>query len=109
MKLIIPLAAAALLLMGCENNDDRIAFDGQFFGTKVKKVDKNFDVFTVKITHVSRSLDGARQAGHHAGVAWCVEHFGNSDIKWTVGPETPADQLQIVKDTMVFSGVCPQR
>lgn len=109
MKLMIPFVAAALLLTGCENNDDRIAFDGQFFRTKVSKVDKQLDVFTVNIRDVSRSLDGARQAGHHAGVEWCVENFGSSDIEWSVGPDTPPEQLQIVDDRLNFSGVCPQR
>jgi hypothetical protein len=109
MKLMIPFVAAALLLTGCENNDGRIAFDGEFFRTKVKRVDKQLDVFTVNIRDVSRSLEGARQAGHHAGVEYCVENFGSSDIEWTIGPDTPAEQLQIVDNTLVFSGVCPKR
>jgi hypothetical protein len=109
MKLMIPFVAAALLLTGCQNPNDRIAFDGEFFRTKVKKVDKQFDVFTVNIRDVSRSLEGAREAGRFAGVEYCVEKFGSSDIEWSVGPDTPTAQLRIVDDTLVFSGVCPQR
>lgn len=109
MKLLIPLVAAALLATACTNTDDLIAFDGHFFRTKVKKVDRQLDVFTVNIRDVSQSLDGAREAGEHAGISWCVKYFGSSEIEWTVGPDTPADQLPIVDDTLVFQGVCPTR
>lgn len=109
MKLLIPIVAAALALTACENKNDRLAFDGQYFRTKVKKVDKQLDVFTVNIRDVSRSLDGAREAGRYAGTVHCVDNFGTSEIEWTVGPETPVEQLRVVDDTLVFSGICPQR
>jgi hypothetical protein len=109
MKLMIPIVAATLALTACENKNDRIAFDGEFFRTKVKKVDKQLDVFTVNIRDVSRSLDGAREAGRYAGTEYCVAQFGSSEIEWSVGPETPTEQLQVVDDTLIFSGVCPKR
>lgn len=97
------------LLAGCINSEAKVAFDGKFFRTKVVKVDGQSDVFTVRIRDVARSLDGAREAGRHAGTSHCVEKYGNSDIDWSVGPDTPPEQLQILDDSLLFQGVCPQR
>ncbi|MCX7559429.1 hypothetical protein OS190_07585 [Sulfitobacter sp. F26204] len=96
------------LLTGCTDSKNQITFDGHYFRTKVAKVDKQRDVFTVRIRDVAQSLEGARAAGRHAGIAYCVENFGSSKIRWSVGPETPPEQLQIVDNTLVFQGVCPQ-
>ena len=109
MKKTLTMILMATLVAACGNDDDRIAFDGQYFRMKVKKVDKQRDVFTVQIRDVSRSLDGAREAGRYAGNAYCVETYGSSDIEWTVGPDTPAEELTIVDDTLTFQGVCPKR
>ncbi|KIN64694.1 hypothetical protein Z946_3586 [Sulfitobacter noctilucicola] len=110
---MIRLCVAGLLaigvLGGCANSKNRLAFDGQYFRTKVAKVDGQRDIFTVRIRDVSRSLDGAREAGRHAGVSYCVKNYGDSDITWSVGPDTPPEQLQISDDTLVFQGICPQR
>lgn len=96
------------VVAGCTDSKNRIAFDGQYFRTKVSKVDGQRDVFTVRIRDVARSLDGAREAGRHAGISYCVKNYGNSDIAWSVGPDTPPEQLQISDNTLVFQGVCPQ-
>lgn len=96
------------ILAGCNDKKDQMTFDGHYFRTKVAKVDKQRHVFTVRIRDVAQSLDGARMAGHHEGVAYCVENYGSSDIAWDVGPDTPVDQLQIVDNTLVFQGVCPR-
>ena len=109
MNRIIPMILMAALVAGCGNDDDRIAFDGEYFRMKVKKVDKQRDVFTVQVRDVSKSLDGARQAARYAGNAYCVETYGSSDIEWTIGPDTPAEDLTIVDDTLTFQGVCPKR
>ena len=110
MKTISLIAALSLgLVAGCTNSKDRLAFDGQYFRTKVARVDGQRDVFTVRIRDVARSLDGAREAGRHAGVSHCVENFGSSDIEWAVGPDTPPEQLQIADNTLIFSGICPTR
>tara|TARA_R110002094_G_scaffold44158_6_gene56078 strand:- start:927 stop:1256 length:330 start_codon:yes stop_codon:yes gene_type:complete len=107
MKILIPVLATALVLGACSNDDGLVAFDGKFFRAKVKKVDKQRDVFTVEVRNVSQSLDGARQAGEFAGIEHCVGLFGSSDIAWKIGPNTPPEQLQIVDDRLVFEGVCP--
>ena len=110
MKSFSVAAVVALgVLVGCSDSKNRIAFDGHFFRAKVQKVDGQRDVFTVRIRDVARSLDGAREAGRHAGVSHCVENFGSSDIVWSVGPDTPPEALRITDNTLIFSGVCDNR
>ncbi len=109
MKTIsVAIVLAVGLVPGCTDQKNQLRFDGQYFRTKVAKVDGQRDVFTVRIRDVARSLDGAREAGRHAGTSYCVETYGNSDIDWAIGPDTPPEQLQIVDNTLVFQGVCPQ-
>ena len=108
MKTILSLIVLTALVAGCGNNKKNIPFDGEFFRTKVSKVDGQRDVFTVSVRDVSRSIDGAIEAGRHAGNAYCVETYGSSKIDWSVGPDTPAEELVIEDDTIVFQGVCPQ-
>ncbi len=108
MKFTVASLVVLGVLAGCTGRDDRLTFDGQYFRTKVSRVDRQRDVFTVRIRDVARSLDGAREAGRHAGNAYCVENYGSSDIDWTVGPDTPPEQLRIADNTLVFQGVCPQ-
>ncbi len=96
------------VLAGCTDSKNRLAFDGYFFRTKVQKVDGQRDVFTVRIRDVAKSLDGAREAGRHAGVSYCVKTYGSSKIDWAVGPDTPPEQLRIEDNTLIFQGVCPQ-
>ena len=105
---VLALILGAALLAGCQNDRDRLRFDGQYFRTKVRDVDGQRDEFTVTIRDVSRSLMGARLAGRHAGISYCVGNYGNSDIDWVVGPQTPAQRLVVRNDRLVFRGTCPQ-
>lgn len=105
----ILLMLGIAMLAGCVDRDHRLVFDGHYFRAKVAKVDRQRHVFTVRIRDVDQSLDGARAAGQHEGMAYCIENFGSSDITWTVGPETPAEVLQIIDNTLTFQGTCPTR
>ena len=107
MKQLLILGLIGLLIAGCGRNRDALTFDGQYFRTKVSKVDGQRDVFTVRVRDVSRSLEGARGAARHAGNSYCVGNYGSSEIDWVVGPDTPDEELPIVDDAIVFQGVCP--
>ncbi|MEQ6248346.1 hypothetical protein ABMC89_05600 [Sulfitobacter sp. HNIBRBA3233] len=107
MKSWLILATATVLLAGCTSDDDRIAFDGQFYNAKLRKVERQLDTFTVTVRPVSRSLAGALEAGEYAAIEYCVNTFGSSDIIWAVGPETPQQSLPIESDTLTLQGQCP--
>jgi hypothetical protein len=106
--LIILLAGATALSACGGNKNQRIAFDGKYFRTKVAKVDGQRDEFTVTVRDVAQSPDGARAAARHEATAYCVGNYGSSAIDWTVGPDTPGQQLRIVDNTLTFRGTCPQ-
>lgn len=95
------------LLASCTSSDDRLFFDGQFYNSKLRKVERQLDRFTVTVKPVSKSLTGAREAGRYEAVSYCVNLFGSSDIIWTAGPDAPDNQLNIEKDTLTLTGRCP--
>ncbi|MEP2920202.1 MAG: hypothetical protein ABJP06_05715 [Sulfitobacter sp.] len=107
MKLWTGLALCGGLLAGCTAADDRILFDGQSYRAKLRKVDRQFDTFTVAVSPVSRSLKGAREAGKHEATVYCVSQFGSSDVIWTAGPDAADDMLAISGDTLLLQGKCP--
>lgn len=103
--------AAATLLAACgeaPSNATRVAFDGQYFRTKAKAVDKKKmpTEFTITVNGVSASFDGAREAGRYEAIRYCVQNFGSSRIKWTVSPDTEPQNLRIENDKLVFAGTC---
>lgn len=106
---LVALVIGAGLLGACVDRSDQPSFDGQYFRYKAAKVDDDRAVFTVRVRDVSRSLDGAREAGRYAGTDYCIDLYGTSRIIWGVGPDTPPEQLRIVDDALVFDGVCPKR
>ncbi|WP_298857313.1 hypothetical protein [uncultured Sulfitobacter sp.] len=107
MKIWTGIALCAGLLAGCTSAEDRIFFDGQFYTSKIRKVERQFDVFTVTVKPVSKSLKGAREAGRFEATVYCVNTYGSSDIIWTAGPDAPEGQLNIEKDTLTLQGRCP--
>ena len=104
--LIILAVVSAVMVAGCTAQKDRILFDGKYFSAKVSKVNKQRDVFQVTVKDPAKSIDGAREAGRHAAVSYCVKNYGSSDIEWSIGPDT--EQLTIVDNKLVFQGKCPQ-
>ena len=106
LKLVLLAGGLAVILAGCAAKEDRVTFDGLYFKTKSHKVDDDLSRFTVEVDRVSQSLDAAREAGGYEGTRYCIQNFGTSRIDWVVGPYTPPTALQVVKDTLVFQGVC---
>tara|TARA_R110000787_G_scaffold157008_7_gene270945 strand:- start:793 stop:1125 length:333 start_codon:yes stop_codon:yes gene_type:complete len=107
MKILTQVALCAGLLAACTSADDRTLFDGQFYNAKLRKVDRQLDVFTVSVKPVSKSLEGALQAGTYEATVHCVSTFGSSDVIWTDGPDAPQSQLNIANDVLVLQGRCP--
>ena len=109
-SLICGMAAFALLA-ACGDAplfSKKEAFDGEYFRARAKLVDKKVSPtdFTVVVTGVSASLDGARQAGRYEGTKFCVQKFGSSRIDWKVGPDTEPQELDVSDDKLTFVGTC---
>ncbi|KIN72993.1 hypothetical protein [Sulfitobacter guttiformis] len=107
MKILTGMVLCAGLLGACTSSEDRIYFDGQIFNAKLRKVERQRDVFTVTVKPVSRSLEGALEAGRYEATVHCVNSFGSSDVIWTAGPDAPQSQLNITNDTLLLQGRCP--
>lgn len=103
----IGCVVVAAVLAGCISREDRVAFDGEFFNARLRKVERQSDQFTVTVRPVSRSLVGAREAGRHAATIHCVSLFGSSDIIWSAGPDAAEGALNIDNDTLTLAGRCP--
>lgn len=104
--LVVVLAVTAACSRN--RNRDRLLFDGQEFRTRANPVDKKVTLadFTVTVEDVSRSLDGAREAGRYQGTRYCIENYGTSKIAWAVGPDTDPAQLRVVDNRLTFQGEC---
>ena len=77
-----------LLLLGCSAriNENRVAFDGFMFNSKLK-VGLNKQDFEITVPRANRSLSGAKEAGRYEATIYCVNKFGTSDIVWDLDPE----------------------
>lgn len=93
---------------GCSDRDNqRVLFDGVYFRTKAKPVDKSDrQNFVVNVPKVARSVDGAREAGRFEGVRYCISNFGTSEILWAIGPDTKDGRLVVEKNDFNFRGTC---
>ncbi|MBW4960556.1 hypothetical protein [Sulfitobacter sp. CW3] len=107
MRFFVIACTIAAVLAGCSSREDRVAFDGIYFKTKISKVEGQRDVFTLLVKNASQSIDGAREAARYEATVYCVNNYGSSDIVWVVGPDTSADNLRLVDDSLTFSGSCP--
>jgi hypothetical protein len=110
-KLAVGVGIAGLLLASaCSqvSSSDRVLFDGKSFRAKAKPVNKRVSPteFTITVSGVSASLDGAREAGRFEGTKYCVQNFGSSRIAWNVGPDTEPQKLRIENDKLTFAGAC---
>lgn len=111
---LLGLCVGALLLTaGCAKREDRFfvyEVGGQkaIFRAKSSAIDKKVSLadFSATVRDVSQSLDGAREAGRFEGTKYCIAQYGTSKIKWNVGPDTAAEYLRVVDDTLTFSGRC---
>jgi len=106
MKWILGAALiTALALPSCGRRDDDLAFDGQFFNARAKKVDGDRVQFEVTVRPFSASADGARAAGEYEAIKYCIALYGSSDIIWQRGPDAE-EGLLVSNDTLSLRGAC---
>ncbi len=94
------------MIAACGANREPILFDGQSYRAKLSREDKSRQTFTVSVSPVSASFEGALEAGRYEATRHCIEFFGTSDIDWVVGPDDDPESLPIVQDSLNFSGSC---
>ena len=106
MRLMALTLASIVLLAGCADRDKRVFFDGNYYPTKAKKIKGDRESFVVSVRKAGQGLDGAREAGRHGGVKYCVETFGYSEIDWEVGPDADATALEAETGKLTMKGRC---
>ena len=67
-------------------NENRVAFDGFMFNSKLK-IGLNKKDFEITVLRANRSLSGAKEAGRYEAIIYCVNKFGTSDIAWVSDPK----------------------
>lgn len=107
MRFVSLMLATAIGLAGCGPDEDTIAFDDQFYKTRVKDLDARHR-FVVTASPVSASLVGAREAARYEATRYCVNNYGSSAIRWDVGPDDPDAAMPISNNTLTLQGTCPQ-
>lgn len=109
LGLAVLCASALLVMASCTKREDKLLpFDGFLYKAKAGPVDKKVSRadFTTTVWEVSQSLEGARQAGRYEATKYCIKEYGSSKVAWSVGPDTPPENLRIVDDTLTFAGRC---
>ncbi len=101
------LILLALSLAACgERRADRVLFDGEYFRSKVSAPRSAKQQFEVVVPGISRSFEGARDAGRFAATRHCINEYGTSDILWQQGPDDDPETFEIDKDRLTFRGTC---
>lgn len=107
MRYLVFISVIAVLLVpGCGPRDDDLAFDGNFYRTRLNDTDARHK-FVVTASPVSASLLGAREAARYEATVFCVNNYGSSKINWVVGPDDPDEAMPIEDDTLTLQGACP--
>ena len=102
------LIACAFALSACsERREERVLFEGEYFRANASRVDRDDRTsFSVQVAGISRSFEGALEAGRYEATRYCVQQFGTSDIIWIEGPDDDAETLDIKNDRLTLRGSC---
>lgn len=95
-----------LALAACNEDPNRLPFDGIYFKSKTSKFKDGQRDFTVSVFKASQSLEGAISAGEFEGTRYCIASYGTSRINWAIGPDTPRESLVLRDDTLTLQGQC---
>lgn len=106
MRYLALLLSAILMLGACASKDARVYFDGKYYPTKAKKASDDLKAFTVSVRRTNQGLTGAREAGRHAGIAYCIKNFGYSEIDWIRSPDAEERVLRMSNGNLVLEGRC---
>lgn len=97
----------AAVLAGCGPSTPPVLFDGKVYPARVDAPRADRRDMTITVRRADQGLAGALQAGRHAATAYCVQFYGNSAVEWTVGPQSPAEDLRLTEDgALILRGRC---
>lgn len=96
-------------LSACSKDPNRIFYDGIDFRPKSDRVSDDKRVFLVSVAGAAVNADAARKAAVHAGVQYCMKHFGASPITWADDPLADAAGLLTAEGVLAREGRCDHR
>lgn len=105
-KSFVIFATFAALAACAQSQDTRPTFDGHYFRGRIDRDSEDKARFDVKVSPVSQSLDGAREAGRYEATKFCLRQYSTSDIDWIAGPDADAASLRIEDDVLILRGAC---
>lgn len=112
MKSVVSILMLGLLLASCSKvqnltgGQGKTTFDGVQFRARIQKSGDDRQSFVITVPKVSRSLDGAREAGRYEATRYCIKNYGTSDVVWVNSPDADEGQIVVSDDTMTFRGSC---
>ena len=62
----------------------------------------------VTVTPFAVNPEASLEAARYQATRYCLLTYGGSDTDWTISPDTPPDQLQVIDDTVTLRGRCTQ-
>lgn len=104
--LVLAASVALTACSGERKRRDQLPFEGIYFKSRAASTREDRRAFTVTVTPVSASLDGARAAGRYEATKYCLRAFGSSDIDWTLAPDAEQATLAVADDTLTLTGRC---
>ncbi|QIE44128.1 hypothetical protein G5B38_00510 [Pseudohalocynthiibacter aestuariivivens] len=105
-RIITSVLAAMLVLGACAKPGEREMFDGKYYPAKAKKDGDRREDFVVTVRRVGQGIEGARKAGRHEGIRYCVETYGDSAIEWKPGSDPEAATVVTEGDALTMRGSC---
>ena len=87
-------------------SNNRQAYDGQYFRARLSADKEARELFSVRVNDAAKSLVGAREAGRHEAVKYCIQQYGQSRINWTTGPDVEDGALVFEDGDLILAGEC---
>ncbi len=87
----------------------RIEVDGVTYRARARTERGDKRLIMVTANPFASNPDAAVEAAVYEATRYCILTFGGSDIEWTIGPDTPVEQLPVDGNSVTLSGRCSQR
>lgn len=101
--------AGALGVGSSAVNRTTVEADGVRFRARTTVTSDDRRDFDATAEPFAANPEGAVEAARYQATRYCLLTFGGSDTAWTVGPDTPPEELSVEDDTVTLSGRCTQR